>query len=113
MRGVCWLLLLAAGSAVCAEPAAPVEPEFTIHIRTHQFEPAELKVPAGVKLRIVVQNDDDVADEFDSYALHREKHVPPKSKATLFLGPLEPGRYPFKGEEHNGSGIASGLLIVQ
>jgi len=107
VKSVCLLLLLAAAPAIASDP------EFMIRIRSHQFEPAQVKVPAGVKVRIVVQNDDDVADEFDSYVLHREKHVPPKSKATLFLGPLEPGRFPFKGEEHEGSEVASGLLIAE
>ena len=114
MWGICLsLLLVAAAPAMASEQAAGSEPEFTIRIRDHRFHPAELKVPAGVAFRIVVENDDEVADEFDSYVLHREKHVLPKSKATLFLGPLEPGRYPFKGEEHHGIEGASGVLIVQ
>lgn len=101
-----WLLLAAA-------PAMASDPEFTIRIHQHRFQPSELKLPAGVKVRIVVYNDDEAPDEFDSYVLHREKHVQPKSKATLFLGPLDPGRYPFRGEERNGIEAASGVLIVR
>jgi hypothetical protein len=114
VRSICFSLLLAAAApAVAAEPTAGSEPKFTIRIRDHQFHPAELKVPAGVAFRIVVENDDGVVDEFDSYVLHREKHVRPKSKATLLLGPLEAGRYPFKGEEHHGAEVASGVLVVR
>jgi hypothetical protein len=105
-----WVLTL---MMMVMAPAMASEPEYTIRIRQHRFVPAELKLPAGVKVRIVVQNEDETADEFDSYVLHREKHVPPNSKAILFLGPLEPGRYPFKGEEHNGAEVAKGILIVQ
>jgi hypothetical protein len=114
VRSICFSLVLAAAApAFAAEPVAGSGPEFTIRIRDHQFHPAEVKVPAGVAFRIVVENDDEVADEFDSYVLHREKHVLPKSKATLFLGPLEPGHYPFKGEEHHGAQAASGVLVVR
>jgi len=37
--------------------------------------------------------------------------VPPKGKITLFVGPLEPGRYPFFGEFHKET--AKGVLIAK
>jgi hypothetical protein len=77
---------------------AAAEPEFAITLRNHQFTPAEINVPAGVKVKLVVDNQDAGPEEFDSHALNREKVIPGKTKATIFIGPLAPGRYPFIGE---------------
>jgi hypothetical protein len=89
--------------AVCAllgtsAVLAAGEPEFLITLRDHQFTPAEIKIPAGVKVKLVVDNQDAGPEEFDSHALNREKVIPGKTKATIFIGPLAPGRYPFIGE---------------
>lgn len=102
-------LLLATGVGTSAQ-----ELQFRIRIHDGQFVPDELKVPANVKFLVIVQNDDDAANEFDSYELHRERHVPPHSQATLYLGPLAPGRYEFKSEERTGGGSrARGILVVR
>jgi hypothetical protein len=77
---------------------AAAEPEFAITLRNHQFTPAEINVPAGVKVKLVIDNQDAGPEEFDSHALNREKVIPGKTKATIFIGPLAPGRYPFIGE---------------
>jgi len=75
---------------------------------------AELNIPSGVKVRIILDNQDDTPEEFDSHALNREKHVPPKSRVTLFIGPLDPGRYLFEGETSESRGNAAlGVLVVQ
>ena len=107
-RGIVLALLIAA-----LAPAISAEPEFLIVIKNHQFIPAELRIPAGVKVQIVVDNQDDAPEEFESYSLNREKHIPPKAKVTLFLGPLDPGRYPFEGESHGVAGMAQGIVIVK
>jgi Cupredoxin-like domain len=49
--------------------------------------------------------------EFESYELNREKVVAAKSKITVYVGPLEPGRYPFFGDFHKDS--ANGVLIAK
>ena len=74
------------------------ESSFEITIRDHRFEPAELSVPANVKFKLVVKNEDPAAEEFESYELNREKIIAGKSKAVIFLGPLKPGKYKFFGE---------------
>ena len=91
-------------------PAISAEPEFVIQIKNHQFIPAELRVPAGVKLRIVLDNQDDISEEFESYSLDREKHVPPKSSVTLFIGPLTAGRYVYQGEDRVDGGAVLGVI---
>lgn len=35
-------------------------------IRNHRFEPAELKVPAGKKIKLLVLNQDASIEEFES-----------------------------------------------
>jgi len=87
------------------------EPEFAITLRDHQFTPAEIRVPAGVKVKLVVDNQDAGPEEFDSHALNREKVIPGKTKATMFVGPLAPGRYPFIGEFN--ATTARGEVVAQ
>jgi hypothetical protein len=91
-------------------PAISAEPEFVIQIKNHQFIPAELRVPAGEKVQIIVDNQDDTPEEFESYSLNREKHVPAKSRITLFIGPLTAGRYVYQGEDRTDGVMALGVI---
>lgn len=92
MRLCCLLLLLAAPLAQAAVP------EYEIRIKDHLFFPAELEVPAGQKVRLLVINEDETPEEFESYELNREKVIPGRTRAVIFIGPLKPGVYPFFGE---------------
>jgi plastocyanin len=103
--------LLAASLALGAGSAHGQEAEAGLVIRDHKFQPAEVSVPAGKKVKLVVENQDDTAEEFESYELNREKVVPPKGRITLYVGPLKPGRYPFFGDFHKDT--AQGVLIAQ
>ncbi len=85
--------------------------EFTISIREHRFIPAELRVPAGKKVKLLIDNQDASPEEFESHELNREKVIPPHSKLPVFIGPLEPGRYPFFGEFHQQT--AKGVIIAE
>jgi hypothetical protein len=105
-------VLLAAWLLSCADAIADTEPEYTIRIVHHRFEPAELHIPAGTKVRIVLDNQDETADEFDSHSLNREKHVPAKSQVTIFIGPLARGRYVYEGESEAEGGPALGVIVV-
>jgi plastocyanin len=104
-------LLLGVSLALAAAAAHGQDAEARLVIRGHKFEPSELTVPAGKKVKLVIQNEDDTAEEFESYELNREKVVPPKGQITLYVGPLEPGRYPFFGDFHKDS--AQGVLIAR
>ncbi|MDE1950317.1 MAG: cupredoxin domain-containing protein [Burkholderiales bacterium] len=101
------LALLAAGLG-CARAA---EPEMQLAIKNHRFEPAELKVPAGQRIKLVVHNQDATAEEFESYTLNREKVVPGGAKTTIYIGPLTPGRYAFFGEYNQAT--AQGAVIAE
>ena len=72
--------------------------EYLIIIKDHKFEPAELKVPADQKIKLVVHNQDQTPEEFESHDLNREKVVLGGKKITLMIGPLKAGSYPFIGE---------------
>lgn len=105
----CWFAaacgLLAASLAVADDAA------FRLTIRNHRFEPAELVVPSGQKIKLEVENQDATAEEFESYELNREKVVPAKATVVIFVGPLKPGRYPFYGDFNKDS--AQGALLAQ
>lgn len=87
------------------------DPEFTIVIRDHKFEPAELNVPAGQKVKLLIENKDSTIEEFESYELAREKIIPANSSTSLYIGPLKAGRYPFFGEFNQST--AQGVVIAQ
>ena len=106
-----WILTCGLLLGVVAAPVRAQEAEARLVIRDHKFEPAELIVPAGKKVKLIVQNQDATAEEFESYELNREKVVPPKREVTIFVGPLKPGRYPFFGEFHKDT--AQGVLVAQ
>ena len=103
------LLALAIGISAGAAAAAPEE--FTLTIKDHRFEPAELTVPAGQKVKIKVINADPTPEEFESHELNREKVIPGGATATIFVGPLKPGTYPFFGEFNPKT--AQGKLIAK
>ena len=112
-RIVCGVLLFRLFVFAADSLAGSTEPEYVIKIAHHQFVPAELHIPTGVKVRIILDNQDDTAEEFDSHSLNREKHVPPKSQATIFIGPLAPGRYIYEGESEVAGGPALGVIVVE
>lgn len=91
-------------------PETADQTEFTIVIKDHQFAPAEIHAPAGEKLKLIVENQDPTPEEFESNDLRREKIIAGQSKATILVGPLEPGKYHFYGEFNADS--ANGYLIV-
>jgi hypothetical protein len=92
-------------------PVAAAEPEFTLALREHRFVPSEITVPGGQKLKLVIENHDATPEEFESYALNREKIVPAGGRITVYVGPLKPGRYEFFGEFN--ASTARGWLVVQ
>ena len=105
---ICVLLLAAAASPQALQAQ---EPEIVIVIRNHKFEPSEVRVPANKRLTITVVNDDPTAEEFESTPLKVEKIIAGKSKATIRIGPLAPGRYKFFGEFHEAT--AQGVIIAE
>jgi hypothetical protein len=87
------------------------DPEFALVIKDHRFIPSEIKVPAGKKVKLVVDNQDTTPEEFESHELNREKVIAGKSKASIFIGPLKAGRYPFFGEFNATTAI--GVVVAE
>ena len=85
--------------------------EVLLVIKNHKFEPAELKVPAGQRVKLVVHNQDPTPEEFESHDLNREKVVPAGAKTVIFIGPLKPGRYSFVGEYNEAT--AKGVVVAE
>lgn len=102
--------LIAAVTLALASSASLAD-GFVITISDHRFSPAELEVPAGEKVRLTIINKDATPEEFESYALNREKIIPGNSKGTVFIGPLQPGTYEYFGEFHEET--AQGRIIAR
>lgn len=85
--------------------------EYTLTLRNHRFVPAQLTIPAGKKVKLLVVNEDATPEEFESHELNREKIVTGNGRITVYVGPLKPGRYPFFGEFHMDT--AQGVLIAK
>lgn len=86
-------------------------PEIALDIKDHRFSPEEIRVPAGTKVKLRVHNQDSTPEEFESHQLNREKVIAPGSTASIFIGPLKPGRYTFAGEFHEDT--AHGVVIAE
>jgi hypothetical protein len=90
-------LVLAAllGLAATAIPALAADAQVQISIRDHKFVPSEVPVPAGMKVELIIKNEQAVNAEFESTVLHREKIVQAGGQISVFVGPLDPGTYEF------------------
>ena len=73
--------------------AADPVPVLSIHDK--QFEPKQLALPSGIKLKLVIRNQDGLPAEFESSDLSREVVVPGHGEVTIYVGPLDPGNYQF------------------
>jgi len=105
IRALAFAAFLTAGVARAADIEA------TLAIHDHKFEPAELTVPAGAKIKLLIENHDDTPEEFESHELNREKIVVGNGSITVFIGPLDAGRYPFFGDFHQET--AQGVLVAK
>jgi plastocyanin len=80
-------------------------------IKGHRFQPAEVRVPAGKPITLLVKNLDPTPEEFESKTLRVEKVITGNGEATIRLSPLEPGRYKFFGEFNEAT--AQGVLVAE
>lgn len=110
MRGS--LSLAATGLLLLMSSVAAAEvPEILLEIRDHLFFPSIIEIPTGVKVRLVIDNQDSTPEEFESYPLNREKVISGNSRTVVFIGPLPPGEYPFFGEFYPKT--AQGKVVVK
>lgn len=102
--------LAIAASLSIAVPASAATP-IAVSLKDHKFTPSTIRVKAGIPNVVVLTNNDDTAEEFDSTSLKVEKVVPGHSSGNVRLRPLSPGRYPFMGEYH--AATAQGVVIAE
>ena len=107
MKSVLLAILIAATGISQALADEPVE----VHLKNHKFSPSTIKVKANKPSMILLYNDDDGADEFDSSSLKIERVVPGHAKANIRIRALAPGKYPFMGEFH--AATAQGMVIAE
>ena len=86
-------VLLVCGATI--GPAAAQDASYALTIRDGKFEPSTLTVKAGIKIKLTITNTTAKAAEFESSELNREKVVAANSSATIYIGPLAPGTYPY------------------
>ncbi len=101
--------LLATFTLLCAFSAHAQD--YVITIKAHQFSPKELTVPAGVKVKLIIKNEDATPAEFESNDFDREKIVSAKSEISVFIGPLDPGRYAYFDDFHPDT--TTGVIIAK
>jgi hypothetical protein len=95
---------------IAATPAL-ADTTIAVTLKDHKFSPSVIKVKANEPSMIILSNDDDTADEFDSTALKVEKVVPGHAKGNVRIRALAPGKYPFMGEYH--SATAQGIVVAE
>lgn len=84
---------------------------YKLILKNHRFQPTVLKVKAGEKFRLIVENHDNAFEEFESRKMVIEKFVSPKGKLNLVIGPFKAGEYDYFGEFHMST--AQGKLIAE
>src|SRR5436305_8439891 len=102
--------LFMAATLALALPAAAQDAKPTLTIQNRKFVPAEITIPAGQKVELIVRNQQETPAEFESTSLHREKVVPPGGQISVFVGPLEAGRYEFFDDFNR---AARGFIVVK
>ena len=104
-------VLLAILIAVIPLSRGLADEPIVVHLKNHKFSPSTIKVKANKPSMILLYNDDDGADEFDSSSLKIERVVPGHNKANIRIRALAPGKYPFMGEFH--AATAQGVVIAE
>lgn len=103
--------MAAVAVSLSAMAAQAQEAQYVLHVKQGGgFEPSTLSVPVDTKVKLVIQNDDKVEAEFESYPLNREEKIAPGDKTEIFVGPLQAGSYPFFDDNNE---QAKGQIVAQ
>ena len=104
------LMLVATMFGTRASSHAQQPDAVAISVKSHHFQPAEIRAPANKSIVLRVKNLDATPMEFESVSLRVEKVVAPGGEGVINIRPLAPGRYEFIDDFHQ---EARGTLIVQ
>lgn len=105
------LRLIAAAFLTASLGAFAADGDISVVIENHKFTPDRIEIPAGKKVKLVVDNQDPTPEEFESHSMKVEKVIPGKTKATIFVGPLKAGEYKFVGEFNEKT--AKGVVVAK
>lgn len=94
------LVPLLMGVAASSVQAGEEELTFHLMLKDHQFRPADITVPAGKRIKLIVENQQSLPAEFESFSLNREKVVIAHNKIVVYLSPMAPGTYTFFDDFH-------------
>lgn len=94
------LSVLLAMALMASVVRAGDEPTFHLVLKDHQFNPANITVPAHTRVKLIVENQQDLPAEFESFPLNREKVVTGHNKIVIYLSPMDPGTYTFFDDFH-------------
>jgi heme/copper-type cytochrome/quinol oxidase subunit 2 len=97
--------------AACGLARAEDLQVISLTLKNHKFTPAEIHVPTGKAVQLVIANQDDTADEFEMRRPPIEKVIAPGGEGKVRLPPLAPGKFPFMGEFH--ADTAQGVIVSQ
>lgn len=102
MRAVVYSGLLVAawlGLGWAAQAHAQQElPVFEVVARDGRFYPTRIEVPAGRRVKLVLQNDGPGPLEFENDDMHIEKVINAGVRSFVVLPALKPGEYAFSDE---------------
>jgi plastocyanin len=92
------IITLFSFATLSSQAFAAKNPEYKITIKNHKFFPQNLEIPAGKKVKLIVENQDASAEEFESHDLNREKIISGNKSVIIYVGPLKEGTYKYFGE---------------
>jgi len=99
-------LVLTISFSAYAEDGTP-----DVVIEGHKFTPERIEIPAGKKVKLLIENRDATPEEFESFDLKIEKVIPGNTKARVFVGPLKAGEYKFVGDFNQKT--ANGVIVAK
>jgi len=89
-----WSGMLFGGMAV----AAGELPAFEVVVRDGVFSPKTLEVPAGTRVKLILNNEGPGPLEFENDEMRIEKVIGPGVRSFVVLPKLKPGEYDFADE---------------
>jgi plastocyanin len=104
-----WLAFIAGIFAISSFAYAVDESAVILVIHNQKFEPTTLLLPAGVKVKIIIRNQDPMPVEFESHDLSREIIVRGHGESPVYIGPIETGSYQFFNDFNRNM---QGLIVV-
>jgi len=106
-----WATLAGLFLAVAMPLHAADLPSYHLTIKDGKYTPGTVEIPAGQKIKLVVNNEGPGPEEFESSDLNREKIIQAGKTAEIIIGPLKAGTYNFIGEFHPET--AKGQIIAK